>query len=529
MLFCPTCGRHYGAGATFCPRDGTPLRADATVAVRLPTDPLVGRVLDEKYRLDARLGEGGMGTVYRATHLLIDRPVAVKVLHQRFVEDEDAQARFKREARAAGRLQHVNAVAVTDFGRTPDGLVYLVMELLEGHDLRDVLTYEAPLEVGRALALMLQTAAAVEAAHEGGVIHRDLKPANIFIVLRRGAPETVKVLDFGIAKLAAESMEEAETNQLTQTGVMIGTPRYMSPEQCDGAKLSPASDVYSLGIILYEMLTGATPFAGTSPLAVALQHSTKPPRRPRELVPAIPEEIERVVLHALEKDPADRPADAGEFRRELYEAARRGGLEPAAAPIAPAVEAALDRAESATPSGRLVFDLERMRERGPAPNGRGSETTVLAEGAGGQNPPPADGNAGADGQAATAGGRRAFAARRGVTRLRIPLGGRQAWLYWLRQPPVFLTLAATALALAVGTTTFLRTRSSRPVTPEANANVAATPAPTPAATPTPTPADEKKSARGRRDNRAPARPRKKEDSKVGGVLKKFKKIFKNPF
>src|SRR5207237_5739869 len=246
MLQCPICGRRYAAGVGTCPDDGTPLQADVTVADYIPTDPLVGRVLDDKYRLDARLGEGGMGTVYRATHLLIDRPVAIKVLNMRFVEDEAAQARFRREARAAGRLRHQNAVAVTDFGQTTDGLVYIVMELLEGRSLREVLMLEAPLDVARAVSLMLQTAAAVAAAHEAGIIHRDLKPGNIFVVQRRHAPPVVKVLDFGIAKLATDA-EGREVKNITQTGVMIGTPRYMSPEQCDGAELTPSSDVYSLG------------------------------------------------------------------------------------------------------------------------------------------------------------------------------------------------------------------------------------------------------------------------------------------
>ncbi|MDT7605306.1 MAG: eukaryotic-like serine/threonine-protein kinase, partial [Acidobacteriota bacterium] len=289
-------------------------------------DPLIGRILDEKYRLDERLGEGGMGTVYRATHLLIDRPVALKVLHPRFVEDDSAQQRFRREARAAGRLQHPNAVAVTDFGRTADGYVYIVMELLEGSTLRDVMTEEAPMPVERAVGLMSQIAAAVEAAHEGGVIHRDLKPGNIFVVQRKGLPPVVKVLDFGIAKLAADSLDDSDAKNLTQTGVMIGTPRYMSPEQCDGEHLTPASDVYSLGIILYEMFTGETPFNGASPLAVALQHSSKPPRPPRELAPTLPAEMEAVVLHALAKKPDERPADAGALREELLSTARQIGL-----------------------------------------------------------------------------------------------------------------------------------------------------------------------------------------------------------
>src|SRR3954451_7131013 len=186
------------------------------------------------------------------------------------------------------------------------------MELLEGRPLRQVLAREAPPDPARAVSLILQISAAVEAAHEAGIIHRDLKPGNIFLVQRPDSPYIVKVLDFGIAKIAAETGEFNLVDTLTGTGVMIGTPRYMSPEQCDGALLTPASDVYSLGVILYEMLTGQTPFNGTTPLSLALKHSSESPRPPRELVANIPPALESVVLHALEKKPEERAGDAGE-------------------------------------------------------------------------------------------------------------------------------------------------------------------------------------------------------------------------
>jgi serine/threonine protein kinase/tetratricopeptide (TPR) repeat protein len=360
MLQCPQCGRQFDSDVTTCPEDGTTLRADETVADAAPADPLVGRVLDDKYRLDSRLGAGGMGTVYSATHLLIERPVAVKVLNPRLLADEAAKERFRREARAAGRLQHTNAVAVTDFGETHDGVVYIVMELLEGKPLREVLAHEAPLDPARAVSLMLQVAAAVESAHEAGIIHRDLKPGNIFLVQRPSVPYVVKVLDFGIAKLAPEGGDASPHDTLTGTGVMIGTPRYMSPEQCDGAQLTPASDVYSLGVILYEMLTGQTPFTGATPLSLALKHSSESPRPPRELVAAIPPALEELVLHALEKSPQERPRDAGEFRRELYAVAERLGLEHSAGFSAPTIETLRD-AGTETPSGRLIIDIERLR------------------------------------------------------------------------------------------------------------------------------------------------------------------------
>src|SRR5437899_10671869 len=226
MLECRRCGRQYPNEVLVCPSDHTPLQADATIA-DVPRDPLLGRTFDGKYRLDARLGGGGMGTVYRATHLLIDRPVALKVLSQRFVGDQTAQQRFRREARAAGRIQHPNAVTVTDFGATDDGYLYIVMELLEGRTLRDLLAHEAPLDPARAVSIMLQASAAVGAAHEAGLIHRDLQPANIVIEQGPNLPATVKVSDVGAARCAVEEHED-DYDTLTQVGAIIGTPRYMS-------------------------------------------------------------------------------------------------------------------------------------------------------------------------------------------------------------------------------------------------------------------------------------------------------------
>lgn len=390
MLKCPQCGREFEAGLTECPYDATSLRADPTVRAGEPTsptdpadddteDPLLGRTLDDKYRLDERLGEGGMGAVYRATHLLIERPVAVKVLRKKFVEDESARSRFRREARAAGRLRHSNAVAVTDFGETHDGVVYIVMELLEGRTLRDIIVRDAPLDPARAVSLMLQASAAVAAAHEAGVIHRDLKPGNIFVVQRPNAPHLVKVLDFGIAKIADESGDNDPHETLTGMGMMIGTPRYMSPEQCDGtATLTPASDVYSLGVIFYEMLTGQTPFDGITPLALALRHASEVPRPLREITPTIPPSLEALVLRALAKDPAARFADAAEFRRELYELTERLGLEHSAGFSAPTVET-IRESGIETPSGRIVVDMESVRRRRAAANTVDADAQTVAE------------------------------------------------------------------------------------------------------------------------------------------------------
>jgi len=341
-------------------------------------DPFVGQTLDEKYCVEERLGAGGMGAVYRARHLSMDRPVAIKVLHQRLVEDEAARMRFHMEARAAVLLQHANAVSVTDFGQTSEGCVYIVMELLEGRTLREILSREAPIETARAVSIMLQVSDAVAAAHEAGIIHRDLKPSNILVTQSADQPAVVKVLDFGIAKLAADKFEDDDdATALAERSSVVGTPRYMAPEQSNGFDLTPAADVYSLGVILYELLTGMAPFTGSTPAEISQKHTNDLPHSPREIVAAIPEDVERVVLHALEKQSSDRPANAAEFRRELLEAAERLGLEHHALKSAPDIEALRD-AGVESPSGRLVVDISRLREKRALSSGS-NEIKVLGE------------------------------------------------------------------------------------------------------------------------------------------------------
>jgi serine/threonine protein kinase len=542
MLHCPTCGQDFADEVRVCPEDGALLQADPTVAIASPADPLIGRTLDEKYRLDERLGTGGMGTVYRATHLLIDRPVAIKLLNPRYVEDEAAQVRFRREARAAGRIQHTNAVTVTDFGRTTDGFVYIVMELLEGRTLRDVLAHDAPLDTARAVSMMLQTAAAVGAAHDAGVIHRDLKPANIFVVQRKDAPPYIKVLDFGIAKLAADALDDDDTNTLTQVGAMIGTPRYMSPEQCDGAKLTPASDVYSLGIILYEMLTGTTPFNGTSPLAIAVKHSSTPPRSPREFVATIPVAIEEIVLHALEKKPENRPPDANAFRSLLYAVAERLGLEHAASISAPSLES-LRSAGTETPSGRLVIDIERLREsRAASLAAQASAATAppaMEEGwqspGNGNNTSPIAAVPTVDGVAYPA---PVFVPQRppAIARFRVFFEKKQSWFKWLTRPIRILLISITTLLLLVVSIALIAARSNGKIMAAGNMNEALN------STAVFGVKDggasllidegkdgsRRQGGRGARESRRAAntRPQPKKPSKIKRI---FNKIFKNPF
>ena len=507
MLHCPTCGRHYSADFKVCPEDQTPLQADATLAdPTSPVDPLVGHTLDEKYHLEARLGIGGMGTVYRARHLLIDRPVAVKVLNQRFVEDEAARTRFHREARAAGRLQHTNAVTVTDFGESQDGYVYLVMELLEGRTLREVLAKEAPLDAARSVSLMMQISAAVAAAHEAGIIHRDLKPANIFIVQRAEVPAVVKVLDFGIAKLAVESLDEDEPMTLTQVGAMIGTPRYMSPEQCDGAELTPAADVYSLGVILYEMLTGTVPFSGSTPLAIAMKHTSEVPRDPREIVSTIPPALEQVVLHTLEKQPQDRPANAAEFQKELVATAERLGLEHAAVTSSPDLKALRD-VGTESPSGRLVIDISRLRENRAA-SSDANELTVIG------SAQASRGNNGNDSRAADVAGK-----QRSFPRVSVSFSGTERSKNLLKAAALVI-----AAVLLIAVTLAVRSRIAGPAT---NPVVAASPSPSveptpsPTATPTPTPKLQ--------EEKPVVTPTPKKEEKGRSFASKVKRLLKKPF
>jgi serine/threonine-protein kinase len=302
---------------TICPFDGQALTST------IETDPLVNTLLDDKYRLDARVGEGGMGSVYRATHVQMENTVAVKVLHAELASDQIAVERFRREARAAAHIRHPNAVAVTDFGVTKqDGIAYLVMEFLEGGDLRKKIKQDKRLDCTEAIVIMSQACAALNAAHEKGIIHRDLKPDNIWLLESTNPYAQVKVLDFGIAKLKAAP----EASNLTQKGMIVGTPYYMSPEHCRSEELDPRSDIYSLGIILYEMLAGKVPFEGTSPLQVMYKHNSERPRPLSQIRPDIPPQIEKVVMRALEKRKEDRQSSALELAAELERALYESGL-----------------------------------------------------------------------------------------------------------------------------------------------------------------------------------------------------------
>ncbi len=337
MKRCVICGKEFHDQMRFCPFDGGALET-------MEQDAFIGQTLDGKYCIEAKIGEGGMGAVYRARHLLMDTQLAIKVLHPSLVSDATSVARFQREAQAMARIRHSNAIAVTDFGVTEDQVNYIVMELFEGESLRKVLEREKKLPYATAIAIARQVCGALEAAHRSGVIHRDIKPENIFLSPQPDGSYFVKVIDFGIAKIVTDTSKGGPP--LTRQGMIIGSPHYLSPEQCTGQELDARSDIYSLGIVLFETLTGQVPFTAVTPVAVALLHANEPPPSLRKLNPEIPKALDDLVMSALAKSKTDRPASAREFAEELARVARL--VSPSFDPVSPLVEKILDA--SLTPS-----------------------------------------------------------------------------------------------------------------------------------------------------------------------------------
>ncbi|MBN2192401.1 MAG: serine/threonine protein kinase [Polyangiaceae bacterium] len=290
-------------------------------------DELVGQIVAGRYRVHHLLGTGGMGAVYRAEHVHMRKTIALKVLHREMTSVPEVVARFEREAIAASRVEHPNVVAATDFGKLENGAYYLTLEYVEGRSLRDLLDAEGALAPDRAARIAAQVASALGEAHAQGIVHRDLKPDNVMLVERPDSPEHVKVLDFGIAKVAAGSLPGQPA--LTKFGSVFGTPEYMSPEQAMGVAVDHRADLYALGILLYEMLAGTTPFHSDEVIAILAQHMTA---RPPPLPPSVPRPLGTLVQQLLEKRPDDRPADARVVEttlRQLATTAEAAGAQPA--------------------------------------------------------------------------------------------------------------------------------------------------------------------------------------------------------
>ena len=285
-----------------------------------------GRVLDGRYRVERLLGRGGMGAVYEGRHAIVGKRVAIKMLHAEFAANEEVLKRFYREAQAAAAIGHKNIIDVMDVGVTPTGEPYLVMEYLEGEDLESMLARTGPLSVEAACAILEPALLALGAAHAKGIVHRDLKPANIFLCQVEGGRPTVKLIDFGISKMSGG----AGTTKLTQTGSLLGTPSYMSPEQARGGlDVDHRTDIYAMGVILYQMLTGELPFKGDNYNTLLISVLTESPRSLRELNPAIPADVDALVLKELDKDPAARSQSAAEMlaafgRLEAYKERESG-------------------------------------------------------------------------------------------------------------------------------------------------------------------------------------------------------------
>jgi hypothetical protein len=355
MRFCPRCGSRF-EHERFCPEDGVPTQElpDSVPSM----DGLLGTVVDGRYRIQVRIGEGGMGVVYKAVHTSLNKVIALKVLRGEMAKDAEVVQRFVQEAQSASSIGHENIIDISDFGRLPDGTVYFVMEYLNGQPLNDLIKRGGSIPVTDAVQILRQIGSALGAAHQRGIVHRDLKPDNIYLVQRGELSNFVKVLDFGIAKVGGAS------NKLTRTGMVFGTPHYMSPEQAAGQSVDARTDIYALGVIMYEMFTGRVPFDADTFMAVLTKHMfEKPqpmnsPHAGRQLGA-----LEEITMRALEKKPENRYQTMHELVEDLDRVV--GGGRPRALTPATPSPALADALE---PRSKSVMNLEHQIAGGAATN-----------------------------------------------------------------------------------------------------------------------------------------------------------------
>src|SRR6266852_9931206 len=310
MKICPVCATQYRDDVRFCPNDGQTLRSSG------PTQDLVGQVLADRYHIMKKLGEGGMGQVYLAEHVKMGRRSAIKVMNPSMVHDPEAVARFNREASNASRISDAHVCAIYDFGETPEGLIYLAMEYIEGEALTDLLERDGALKVPRAVHIFRQVADALQAAHDLGIVHRDLKPDNIMLTRRKDGADVVKVVDFGIAK-AVEGDQAGQ--KVTKTGLVVGTPEFMSPEQLSGDTLDGRSDLYSLALVFYRMLSGKLPFEATTVQETMIKRLTDDPITLAEARPDLtfPAGLQLVLDTALARTPMERYQTVSKFAADV--------------------------------------------------------------------------------------------------------------------------------------------------------------------------------------------------------------------
>jgi serine/threonine protein kinase len=361
MKLCPTCGVEYADTERFCPQDGTPLRS------REATESLVGSVIADRYHLQSKHGVGGMGQVYLAEQLRMKRKSAVKVMHPSMTNDADAIGRFHREAANACQIDHPNVAAVYDFGENGDGVIYLAMEYVEGSSLARLIQTNRALSLLRTADIVRQIADGLDAAHRLGIVHRDLKPDNILVGQHHDGRDRVKVVDFGISKAA-----KAEGQSLTQSGQVIGTPDYMSPEQISGEVAGRESDIYSLGIVAFNALTGELPFKATNAQAAMLLRLTERPRRLAEARPDIawPPQLQSVMDRAIEVDLSRRYALASQFAADLGAAV---GLADAGVRASGGADGATVVLQSAEPASTPQTPITPGSFSFPIPSGLGPE------------------------------------------------------------------------------------------------------------------------------------------------------------
>ena len=373
MKVCPVCSTEYGDDVRFCKNDGSGLRGLA------PAADLVGQILAERYHVIKKLGEGGMGQVYLAEHVKMGRRSAIKVMNPAMVHDPDAVARFNREAANASRITHPHVCAIYDFGESADGLIYLAMEFIEGEPLTDLLAREGALPAPRAGRIFLQTADALQAAHDLGIVHRDLKPDNIMLARGRSGGDVVKVVDFGIAKAVGGDASQ----KVTKTGLVIGTPEFMSPEQLSGDSVDVRSDLYSLALVLYNMLTGRLPFEATTVQETMVKRLTDDPLPLARARPDLhfPPGLQACVDAALARSPTDRYQHVSKFASDVADVLGLAAATPAAA--VPATRADQDAktqvldAGARVPGGRATPTLPTPVAAAAPPRGRSRIPAVL--------------------------------------------------------------------------------------------------------------------------------------------------------
>ncbi|NOY94756.1 MAG: protein kinase [Deltaproteobacteria bacterium] len=360
MRICPACGARFTNEAAFCPHDGSPTEVPEEAVTT--ADPLLGQVLDGRYRIENVLGEGGMGVVYRATHEALGKSMAIKVLRGDAAKDPDTVKRFIQEAQAASTIGHPNIVSISDFGHLPDGTAYFVMEHLEGETLTELMRREAPLSPRAAARILRGIGSAMGAAHARGIVHRDLKPDNVFMAQLGESEAVVKILDFGIAKVGGAN------NKLTRTGMIFGTPHYIAPEQAAGQAVDARTDIYALGVIAYELLTGRVPFEGDTFMGILGKHMFEAPTPPGELAGSA-RVLEPLVLRALAKKPEERYPNVDALLEDLD--ARIEASPPGFSGEYAAQGAVMDAAVGAAPQSMATQTSARPTEDIELPTGRG--------------------------------------------------------------------------------------------------------------------------------------------------------------